>query len=151
VPSGILIPKGGLGQQVGLALRLIGSGTCPPVLQLAQGGYDTHANQQARHSRALSDLADALAAFESGLEQLASRPQVTLLAVSEFGRRLRENGSRGTDHGSASVALLYGDRISHPFIGTYPSLSHLDERGDLIPGLSPPELYRYVLSQAFPG
>ena len=70
---------------------------------------------------------------------------MTLLAVSEFGRRLRENGSRGTDHGSASVALLFGDQVPHPFLGTYPSLSALDERGDLIPGISPPELYRQVL------
>ena len=76
---------------------------------------------------------------------MANRPAVTLLAVSEFGRRLRENGSRGTDHGSASVALLLGDQLPQPFLGSYPSLSSLDTRGDLIPGLTPPELYRQVL------
>ncbi len=145
LPAGLEIPRGGLGQQMGLALRLIGSGACPPVLQLAQGGYDTHANQANRHSQVLGQLAAALAAFAAGLERLPNRPQVSLLAVSEFGRRLRENGSRGTDHGSASVALLFGDQVPHPFLGTYPSLSSLDERGDLIPGLSPPDLYRQVL------
>ena len=148
LPPGLEIPRGGLGQQVALALRLIGSGACPPVLQLAQGGYDTHSNQAARHDRVLSELAAALAAFASGLERLPNRPAVTLLAVSEFGRRLRENGSRGTDHGSASVAFLLGDQLPQHFLGTYPSLSSLDVRGDLIPGLTPPELYRQVLQLA---
>jgi uncharacterized protein (DUF1501 family) len=145
LPAGLEIPRGGLGQQVALALRLIGSGACPPVLQFAQGGYDTHVNQANPHSRVLGELATALSAFAAGLERLPNRPQVSLLAVSEFGRRLRENGSRGTDHGSASVALLLGDQVPHHFLGTYPSLSNLDDRGDLLASLSPPELYRQVL------
>jgi uncharacterized protein (DUF1501 family) len=58
-----------------------------------------------------------------------------MLAVSEFGRRLRENGSGGTDHGSASVALLFGEQLPERLIGRYPSLS-------------PPELYRQVLQVA---
>ena len=77
---------------------------------------------------------------------MKQRPALTLLAVSEFGRRLQENGSGGTDHGSASVALLMGDRISAPFFGTYPSLSNLDDRGDLQPTQSPEQLYRRVLA-----
>jgi|688.fasta_scaffold01069_6 uncharacterized protein (DUF1501 family) len=148
VPTDLATPRGELGKQVGLALRLIGSEVCPPVLQIAQGGYDTHANQPARHARVLAELAVAIAALATGLERLSNRPTVTLLAVSEFGRRLRENGSGGTDHGSASVALLFGDQLPSPFLGRYPSLSNLDERGDLIPGLSPPELYRQVLAMA---
>jgi uncharacterized protein (DUF1501 family) len=148
LPPGLAIPRTGLGQQVALALRLIGSGACPPVLQLAQGGYDTHANQAARHGRVLSELAAALSALAAGLERLPKRPAVTLLAVSEFGRRLRENGSGGTDHGSASVALLLGDQWPDRLIGRYPSLSALDERGDLIASLPPPELYQRVLEVA---
>lgn len=151
LPPGLTIPPTGLGRQVALALRLIGGGACPPVLQLAQGGYDTHANQAGRHGRVLTELAAALAAFDAGLQRLAQRPRVSLLAVSEFGRRLRENGSRGTDHGSASVALLYGDAPAHPFLGRYPSLARLDGRGDLIPGLTPVKLYEQVLSQVRSG
>lgn len=67
-------------------------GLAIPLGVLAQGGYDTHANQAARHGRVLSELAAALAAFAAGLERLPNGPAVTLLAVSEFGRRLRENG-----------------------------------------------------------
>ncbi|MEB3208994.1 MAG: DUF1501 domain-containing protein [Synechococcus sp.] len=88
LPPGLEIPPSGLGQQVALALRLIGSDASPPVLQLAQGGYDTHADQAAGHGRVLGELAAALAAFAAGLERLPQRPPVTLLAVSEFGRRL---------------------------------------------------------------
>ncbi|MEB3202835.1 MAG: DUF1501 domain-containing protein [Synechococcus sp.] len=136
-----------------LALRLIGSGLCPPVLQLAQVGYDTHAHQahahQAQgHGRVLKELAVALAGLDAGLERLSDRPPVTLLAVSEFGRRLQENASGGTDHGAASIALLLGDQLPQPFIGTYPILSQLDDRGDLIAGLSPVDLYRQVLACA---
>ena len=145
-PVGLDLPAGNLGRQVALALRLIGSGQCPPVLALAQGGYDTHNNQGRRHQRVLNQLAQALAGLDAGLQAMKQRPALTLLAVSEFGRRLQENGSGGTDHGSASVALLMGDRISAPFFGTYPSLSNLDDRGDLQPTQSPEQLYRRVLA-----
>lgn len=145
LPSGLSFPRGGLGQQVGLALRLIGSGICPPVLQIAHGGFDTHANQAPRHARVLKQLGESLVALDFGLQQMPQRPQVTLIGVSEFGRRFRENASRGTDHGSASVAFLYGDDVPHPFWGRYPDLDKLDERGDLIPTLAPISLYQRVL------
>lgn len=145
-PVGLGLPPGSLGRQVELALRLIGSGQCPPVLALAQGGYDTHNNQERRHQRVLRQLALALAGLDAGLQSMKQRPELTLLAVSEFGRRLQENGSGGTDHGSASVALLMGDRIPGPFLGAYPSLTQLDDRGDLRPTQSPAQLYRRVLA-----
>ncbi|MFZ0408717.1 MAG: DUF1501 domain-containing protein [Cyanobium sp.] len=141
----LTIPRTSLGQQVALALRLIGSGQCPPVLQLAQGGYDTHANQAARHARVLAELAEAMVLLDDGLKSLSHRPLVTMLAVSEFGRRLIENGSRGTDHGSASVALLYGDTLQEQLLGSYPRLDQLDSRGDMIPNLNPISLYQKVL------
>jgi len=144
-PEGLQLPRGGLGPQVALALQLIGSGAAPPVIQMAQGGYDTHAGQGSRHGKVLAELASALAGFERGLKLLPGRPEVCLLATSEFGRRLRENESNGTDHGSASIALLLGDGVPHPFLGTYPDLERLDGRGDLIAGLAPQKLYEKLL------
>jgi uncharacterized protein (DUF1501 family) len=146
VPAGVRIPAGALGQQVAFALRLIGSGICPPVLQMALSGFDTHSNQLPLQEGRLRILAEALAAFDAGLQAIPRRPQVTLLSTSEFGRRLRENNSAGTDHGSASVELLLGDHVPHPFMGTYPSLARLDDRGDLVPSMDPPEFYRRVLA-----
>jgi uncharacterized protein (DUF1501 family) len=148
LPSGLKIPATALGQQVALALRLLAMPRCPPVLALSQTGFDTHAKQATRQALQLTHLAEALQAFDAGLARMGQRPRVLLLAVSEFGRRLRENGSAGTDHGSASVAILYGDpvgrQLPHPWLGTYPSLGQLDGRGDLIPGLAPDALYRQV-------
>ena len=94
----------------------------------------------------LNQLALALAGLDAGLQTMKQRPALTLLAVSEFGRRLQGNGSGGTDHGSASVALLMGDRIPGALLGTYPSLDRLDARGDLQPTQSPEKLYQRVLS-----
>lgn len=145
LPGALTLPRGSLGAQVGLALRLIGSPEPPAVIQIESGGFDTHAQQLPRHGRSLAQLGEALAAFDEGLRLMTSRPQVMLLAVSEFGRRLQQNGSGGTDHGSASVALLLGDVVPHPFLGSYPSLSDLDERGDLISSISPLQLYDKVM------
>jgi hypothetical protein len=69
-PVGLEFPPGNLGRQVALALRLIGSGQCPPVLALAQGGYDTHNNQGRRHQQMLNQLALALAGLDAGLQAL---------------------------------------------------------------------------------
>jgi uncharacterized protein (DUF1501 family) len=146
LPAGLDLPRSGLGQQVALALRLIGSGAAPPVIQMAQSGYDTHAAQGTRHTLVITQLAEALAAFDRGLQSLPRRPQVTLLATSEFGRRMRENESGGTDHGSSSIGLLLGDHVPHPFLGSYPDLSQLDERGDPVATLAPPELYQQALA-----
>ena len=145
LPSEVQLPKGSLGPQVAMALRLLGSGVCPPVLHMDLGGFDTHANQARRHGAALRQVAQGLVALDSGLRQLPYAPEVSLLAVSEFGRRLKENGSRGTDHGNASVAIRYGNFIKDPFLGEYPDLERLDERGDLIPTMEPTFLYKKSL------
>lgn len=146
LPAGVTPPRSAIGQQVGLALRLIGARVAPPVIQMAHGGFDTHSSQATRQARALSELAEALAVFDTGLAALPRRPQVTVLVTSEFGRRLRQNQSGGTDHGSASVALLLGDHVPYPFVGSYPSLDQLDDRGDLRPTLAPTRLYDQVLA-----
>ena len=145
LPPKVSLPRRGLGPQVALALRLIASANPPRVLQLELSGFDNHANQLGRHGAVLKQLALGLQGFEQGLAALPNRPQVTVLVTSEFGRRMAQNGSGGTDHGSASVAFLLGDDVPHPFIGRYPSLQQLDPVGDLIPNLTPPQLYERVL------
>jgi uncharacterized protein (DUF1501 family) len=119
---------------VALALQLIGSEACPPVLQLAQVGYDTHANQAGRQAVLLKQLAEALVALDAGLRRMPMRPQVRLITVSEFGRRLQENSTRGTDHGSASLAFVYGEAGQISLDGRYPSLEGVDQ---IRPGASP--------------
>ena len=69
---------------------------------------------------------------------------LNIVVTSEFGRRLKENGSNGTDHGNASVAFIIGDAFNEKFIGKYPDLKNLDNRGDLIPNITPTNLYKYI-------
>lgn len=77
------------------------------LLHVIGGGFDTHTDQGARHPKLLADLADGVDAFLSGADEIGRRDDVVLLVVSEFGRRIAENGS-GTDHGFGGLALLAG-------------------------------------------
>lgn len=145
LPQGLSIPAGRLGAQVAMALRLLGTPNPPAMIGLEHSGFDTHSQQIRRHAARLAELAQALVCFDGGLRRMKQRPEVVLVAVSEFGRRLNENASAGTDHGSASVALLMGDKLPGSFIGHYPSLTDLDARGDIAPSISPAELYGRVM------
>ncbi len=144
LPQGLIIPPGSLGSQVAMALRLVATPSPPAVIGLELPGFDTHSQQIPEHTRRLALLAEALACFDQGLRRMHHRPEVMLVAVSEFGRRLEQNASGGTDHGSASVAIMLGD-VVQPLLGVYPSLTDLDERGDLKPSIIPEELYEKVL------
>ena len=108
------------------------------------GGFDTHQNQIIRQNRLLKELSENISFLKKGAERLNKNIELNIVVTSEFGRRLKENGSKGTDHGSASVAFLIGDAFKEKFIGKYPDLSNLDSRGDLIPNLYPNYLYDYV-------
>ncbi len=110
--------------------KLITGGVGTRVYYLSLGGFDTHANQPRQHANLLGNLADGLAAFYADLAQQGRASDVTVLTFSEFGRRVKENGSAGTDHGAASVMLALGGGVKGGVVGDYPSLSDLDD-GDL--------------------
>ncbi len=91
------------------------------VFFTAQPGYDTHANQGPNHPKLLGEFSDALAAFyQDLLEHNASR-EVAILVYTEFGRRIRDNGS-GTDHGSGGGAFIIGERVNGGLYAEYPPL-----------------------------
>ncbi len=91
------------------------------------GGFDTHANQAANHGALLAQLADGLAAFVADLERDRLLDRVVLMTFSEFGRTLRENGRRGTDHGIAAPMFLVGGPLKPGLIGRHPSLEGSDQ------------------------
>ena len=98
----------------------------------APGHYDTHAAQPQALSDGLKLTADSLLAFQRDLEQRGLADRVVVHVWSEFGRRAKENGSQGTDHGAAGVGFLIGSRVRGGMIGEYPGLqSGLDARGNL--------------------
>ena len=91
------------------------------VLFTAQPGYDTHANQESNHPKLLGEFSDALAAFYQDLEEHNASEEVAILVYTEFGRRIRDNGS-GTDHGSGGGAFIVGERVNGGLYAEYPPL-----------------------------
>jgi uncharacterized protein (DUF1501 family) len=122
---------GDLGQQLRRAAQVITAGLGVRLFFTSQGGYDTHNQQANQHQNLLAELAGALTAFQKDLEQHKVADRVLVVAFSEFGRRVAENASLGTDHGAASCMFLAGSRVKGGLAGRYPSLEKLDD-GDLV-------------------
>ncbi|GCE13327.1 DUF1501 domain-containing protein [Tengunoibacter tsumagoiensis] len=95
------------------------------------GGFDTHANEQPEHDMLMTTLADGLAAFYQDLNQHGKGDNVMIMTWSEFGRRVEENGSQGTDHGTAAPMFMLGKGISKGIYGEPPDLQNLDHNGNL--------------------
>jgi uncharacterized protein (DUF1501 family) len=91
------------------------------------GGFDTHANQKDQHARLLGQLSDALSIFFQDLKNQGMADNVLAVTFSEFGRRVKENGSVGTDHGAAGPMFVVGGKVRGGFYGRAPSLSALDD------------------------
>jgi uncharacterized protein (DUF1501 family) len=122
-------PSTGLAQRLQLVAQLLKTNLGARVFYTVQAGYDTHATQQFTHAGLLGEFAGALAAFFADLGAARLADRVALLAFSEFGRTIRENGSAGTDHGSAGCVFLAGPGVQGGVCGTMPSLTDL-ERGE---------------------
>ena len=91
------------------------------------GGFDNHANQLGNHCALLHQLAESVAAFLYDLKRDKQLDRVLLMTFSEFGRTVRENGRRGTDHGAAAPLFLAGGRVKGGLVGPHPSLTDLDK------------------------
>ncbi|HKQ38952.1 MAG TPA: DUF1501 domain-containing protein [Verrucomicrobiae bacterium] len=123
-------PQGRLGGSLKLVARLIGGGLPTRIFYVSQGGYDTHSNQINTQERLLKELGDSVRAFMDDIKAQGNLERVTLMTFSEFGRRVAENASGGTDHGAASVMFVAGNKINAGLLGKYPSLAP----GDLFNG-----------------
>jgi uncharacterized protein (DUF1501 family) len=110
--------------------QLIATSPKTRVLYFSGGGFDTHSRQAADHDRLLKGLGDAISSFMDEMALLGKSDKVTVMVFSEFGRRVRENGSGGTDHGAAAPMFVVGGKVKGGFIGDKPDLQDLD-RGDL--------------------
>lgn len=100
------------------------------VVYFSHGGFDTHSRQKDAHAKLMQEFSDAVLAFQREMEAAGLDKQVTLLVFSEFGRRVEENGSLGTDHGEAAPMFLIGSRVKGGFHGPNPDLANLS-RGDV--------------------
>jgi uncharacterized protein (DUF1501 family) len=124
-------PATPLGNQLKEVSRFIGSGLKTRVYYVSLSGFDTHAGQQNQQNRQLKIYGDAVAAFVKDLHQSGKLDDTLVMTFSEFGRRVEQNGSNGTDHGTANNVLLFGGKLRKAGIfNDAPDLAQLDN-GDL--------------------
>ena len=126
----VSFPGSALGKSLRMIHRMIAAGLPTRVYYVSQGGFDTHSNQIGRHKGLLADLGNSLRAFDAALKASGDQDRTLLMTFSEFGRRVQENGSRGTDHGAAAPMFLVGNRVHPGMHGQMPSLERLRD-GDL--------------------
>ncbi|MBV9439622.1 MAG: DUF1501 domain-containing protein [Candidatus Eremiobacteraeota bacterium] len=119
-------PQTPLGRSLALAAQIVGSRLGTRVLFLQHGSFDTHVTQKQTQDRLLGDFANAISAFYTDLAAHGSDKRVLTMTFSEFGRRVGENGSRGTDHGEAAPLFLVGGGVKGGLYGAHPDLARLN-------------------------
>jgi uncharacterized protein (DUF1501 family) len=128
----VTYPATALGRALRLVAQVLAGNVGTRLVWVTLGGFDTHSLQAETHARLLADVSDSLGAFQDDLDLRGESERVLLLAWSEFGRRIRENASAGTDHGKGGTVFLLGDGVRGGFpYGDIPSMSSLDD-GDLV-------------------
>jgi uncharacterized protein (DUF1501 family) len=139
-------PNTDLGKNLKTTAELINSGVESRVYYLALSGFDTHVGQQGRQAQLLGQLSDGLAALAADLQQSHEWENTLVLVFSEFGRRVSQNASNGTDHGTANNVLLLSGALRKPGLLNQPaSLADLDQ-GDLRYQLDFRSLYASILT-----
>jgi uncharacterized protein (DUF1501 family) len=146
--SAIAYPEGDLGGQLHRAAQILGADLGVRVLFVSQDGFDTHAGQADQHGNLLEGLSQSLDAFRRDLAARKLSDRVLVLVFSEFGRRVDENASGGTDHGAASCLFLVGSssQVKGGLAGRHPSLETLGD-GDLIYNTDFRSVYATILDR----
>jgi uncharacterized protein (DUF1501 family) len=119
-------PMGRLGEGLALFAQMIVEDAGTRLFYISVGGFDTHARQADSHGTLLRNVSAAVGAFVRDLEAEGRGRDVMVMMFSEFGRRLKENTSAGTDHGTAGVMFVAGGSVRGGVYGARPSLSDMD-------------------------
>lgn len=123
-------PQSDLARKLQLVGQLIASEFPARVYYVELDGFDTHSQQGAAHAGLLRQLGEGVEAFVADVKEQGNGGRVLSMVFSEFGRRVAENASEGTDHGAAAPMFLIGGNVRAGVTGKHPSLTDLDE-GDL--------------------
>jgi uncharacterized protein (DUF1501 family) len=124
--TSITYPSDPFSQQLRLAAQLIGSDAGSRIVFVSIGSFDTHAGQRAQQDRLLKYLGDGISAFYKDLAEHGNADRVLTMTFSEFGRRVSQNASAGTDHGTAAPLFAVGGKVKGGLYGQPPSLTDLD-------------------------
>lgn len=145
--STITYPQSPFGKDLKQIAELITADTDTRIYYVSLTGFDTHANQKNQQARLLKQYADGMKAFVDDLKQNNLFDDTLILTFSEFGRRVKQNASNGTDHGTANNLYVIGNRLPKPgFWNAGPNLSQLD-KGDLKYEVDFRQVYATVLDQ----
>lgn len=129
---GVGYAKDALGKQLRTVANFIKSGLDTRAYYVSFSGFDTHSNQLQRHERLLKTVGDNLLAFIQDLQAAGELDSTLVMVFSEFGRRVKQNASNGTDHGAAGPLFLLGGGLKKPgLFNSIPALNDLDTNGDL--------------------
>lgn len=146
--AGSDFPETQLGEKLQVISRLILAGLSTKVYYVTLDGFDTHALQPQAHAGLLRQWSDAVEAFVNRLEKAGQAERVLVMTFSEFGRRVQENASLGTDHGAAAPVFFAGPSLPQPLLGQLPSLTDLDD-GDLKFNIDFRQVYATLLEKWF--
>jgi uncharacterized protein (DUF1501 family) len=139
-------PATPIGRSLALAAQIVGTKLGTRILYVQHGSFDTHTTQKGTQDRLLAEFADAISAFYTDLAAHGNDRRVMTVTFSEFGRRVAENASHGTDHGTASPLFVIGGGIKGGLYGSQPSLYDLDN-GNLKFGTDFRSVYATVLER----
>lgn len=138
----------GFARQMKLLAKLIKGNLGTKVYMISMGGFDTHGNQPLAHERLMTNLSVAINTFYEDIAFTQQDDKVLSMTFSEFGRRIFENGSNGTDHGKAAPTLFFGSGLNgSAFVGDHPTLEDPDGRGNLEYTMDFRDLYATVLAE----
>jgi len=124
-------PNNSLANALKLCAELIVGDIGTRILYVTYGGFDNHSAQKAAHDNLLKAVSDSIKTFFDDLDAQGRSSSVLLMTWSEFGRRVQENGSLGTDHGTAGVHFVVGNAAVRGIYGPAPQLNALDRNGNL--------------------
>lgn len=136
----------GLVGKLDLIAKLINQGFGTRVYYASIDGFDTHSRQAEAHANLLNEVGQAIGHLFNELKPNNNADRVVLMTFSEFGRRVRENGSRGTDHGAGSCLFVAGPAVKAGPLGDHPKLDDLDS-GDLKYPIDFRRVYATLLDQ----
>jgi uncharacterized protein (DUF1501 family) len=128
--SSVSYPGGGLGTSLKLVAQILSASLGTRLVHVTLGGFDTHANQRSQQRTLLAQLAEGIDALLQDLKAHGLSDRVAVMTYSEFGRRVQENASGGTDHGAASVVFVVGEKVAGGLHGKAPDLADL-QGGDV--------------------
>lgn len=133
--SSVQYPNTVFARDLQLIAQMISSNLGTRIFHVTLGGFDDHVAEVYTHANLMTQLGAGLSAFYQDLQSMGKASQVTMVTFSEFGRRVRENAGRGTDHGTAAPMLVVGGNVKGGLYGTDPILSDLDSDGNLKYGI----------------